>query len=78
MTVSKKDIKKTVPPPPLKISMQKKVKFRMNEMQTEESGRTDDEDVSQAGGEHMTVGILHVHDIEGTGVTLPATKNNSC
>jgi hypothetical protein len=22
----------------------------------------------------MTVGILHVHDIEGTGVTLPETK----
>jgi hypothetical protein len=40
----------------------------------EESGRTDDEDVSQAGGEHVTVGILHVHYIEGTGVTLPATK----
>jgi hypothetical protein len=25
----------------------------------------------------MTVGILHVHDIEGTGVTLPAKKNTA-
>ena len=40
-------------------------------------GRTDDEDVSQPGGEHVTVGILHVHDIEGAGVTLPKHRYRS-
>ena len=32
---------------------------------------TNDEDVVQPCSENVTVGILHVNNIEGTGVTLP-------
>ena len=40
-----------------------RIMFRLN--------LTNDEDVVQPCSENVTVGILHVNNIEGTGVTLP-------